>query len=232
MRTLVSALSLFMLAGCPPPHAERSTHYDQDRILQEYVVEYDGELDETTAAATFFFIPPDPLETRQRLALAKPSRVWHNGSRLGYDKWEGDYRRTMEGFVASHDWEWMDRRRTVYRNTVTLTPTAFVGLPESVSVSGPVALEFEPPLGPGESVRIVVAGSSSDLVSIARAEDAGATFAEPDWPWDAVLADHAGSTVDLVLIRTTAGAPGEATSVGGSLEARFRSAPVPVAVSP
>lgn len=45
MRVFVAALSLFVLAGCPPPPTEPSKHYDQDRILQEYLVEYDGELD-------------------------------------------------------------------------------------------------------------------------------------------------------------------------------------------
>lgn len=190
-------------------------------------------------AVAFFFVPPDPPDpglpdpgARQRLTLSRPSRVWHNGTILGFDKWEGDYRRTLEGLVASHDWEWMDRRRAVYRNAVALAPIAFVAPPASVSVSAPVPIEFEPPLGPDERVRMVVADPSWDFLPVAEAWDAGATSMEPGGLWDLVLEDRVGWTVDLVLIRTASRAIGDATSVGGSLEARSRSVPVRVAVEP
>lgn len=235
MRTLVAALCLVALVGCwpQPPSTERSTHYDPDRVVQEYLVEYDGGLDETTVAAAFFFVPETP-GARQRLSLSKPSHVKHNRKTLGFDQWEGDYRRTLAGLVSTHEWEWMDRRRSVFRNAITLDPVGFVDPPPSVSVSAPVAIEFEPPLEPGEEVLLVVPALSSEPIEIvvARARDSGATLVEPSPLWDDGFWDYAGSTVGLVLIRISETPLGEATSAGGSCATRFRSAPITVAVEP
>jgi hypothetical protein len=222
MRALL-LLPLVLLAGCPPPRSEPSNQYDQDTIEQHYEIVYDGEADETTAAVSFW-------SDGTRIGLSKPSYVTHNGTKLKYHKWDGDYRRTLPGLVDLHQWVWHDTRRLAYVNWIEMNPVAFVNPPERLSVSTPVALEFEPPLEEGE--RVTLDRTDGALFVLGNATDVGATELDPGSFWGAILDDYVGREVSLVLVRERFRDLDEATPAGGSLVAECRSAVLMIPVDP
>jgi hypothetical protein len=139
MRTKALLLSMFgiILVSCASNEIGESKDVNQDKIYQDYVIQYEEETEKATIQSQFRFAGQDGTT----LVLSAPSSIKINGKAIAVDSntMKGAYYETT-ATEKTYQFLFTDNLGKKYTNDITIQPIEFLQKPTAVDSTQDLAL--------------------------------------------------------------------------------------------